>query len=270
MKNTTRYGVLLSFAILLFTIEVFAQKSPISIGVRGGISIPNLSSRSDNPVSRGYSSKLGLDVAVYAEFPLTPTFSLEPALQYSEQGGKKNGRQAFPVPAFEEITGSPTIYADVKSKASLNYLMLPLLAKWGWDFGGLPPSNDSSQQNHFRVYVQVGPFLGYMMSAHQKLSNTKTGIYLSDDDDAENILGEGVTLDFADFTNTNINTYDDLHSFNVGFIGGVGLAYHFGKNAIFVEGGGSYGLLNVQKDTENNGKNNTGAAYVGLGFSCDL
>lgn len=269
MNHIIKYGFLVTIFTLLFSVSGAAQEHTISVGVRGGISIPNLSSSTDNPVSRGYRSKLGKDFAIFAEFPITPTFSIEPAIQYSEQGGKKNGLQAFPIPEFQELTGSSTIYADVKSKASLDYLMVPILAKWGWDFNFVKPAG-SNQSNHFRFYAQAGPFFGYLISAHQKLSDTETGIYLSDADDAENILGEGNTLDFADFTDTNINTYDDLHTFNFGFTGGIGLAYHFKKNAVFIEGGGSYGLLNVQKDTENNGKNNTGAAYVGLGYARDF
>jgi hypothetical protein len=40
----------------------------------------------------------------------------------------------------------------------------------------------------------------------------------------------------------------------------------FGLNNIFIEGGGNYGFLNIQKGSQN-GKNNTGAATAVVGYS---
>ena len=58
---------------------------------------------------------------------------------------------------------------------------------------------------------------------------------------------------------------DQLNTFNFGISGNVGFAYHFGKNNIFIEGGGNYGFLNIQKGTAN-GKNQTGAGTVAIGY----
>jgi hypothetical protein len=44
------------------------------------------------------------------------------------------------------------------------------------------------------------------------------------------------------------------------------LAYKIKKSYIFIEGGGNYGFLNIQKGTAN-GKNETGAGTVAVGYA---
>ena len=46
----------------------------------------------------------------------------------------------------------------------------------------------------------------------------------------------------------------------------IGLIYKLGHCNIFIEGGFNYGFLNIQKGTAN-GKNETGAATVSIGYS---
>ncbi len=52
---------------------------------------------------------------------------------------------------------------------------------------------------------------------------------------------------------------------NVGLEGNVGFMYRKGRHNIFIEGGGNYGFLNIQKGSAN-GKNNTGAATLAVGY----
>jgi hypothetical protein len=67
------------------------------------------------------------------------------------------------------------------------------------------------------------------------------------------------------FNNTQ-NIKDQLHSTDVGFEGNLGVAYKIKRSSIFVEGGGNYGFLNIQKGTAN-GKNETGAATADIGYA---
>ena len=67
------------------------------------------------------------------------------------------------------------------------------------------------------------------------------------------------------FDNTQ-DIKDQLNSTNFGVEGNIGLNYAFGQNNLFFEIGGNYGFLNIQKGTTN-GKNNTGAATIVLGYS---
>ena len=159
--------MLLMFATFIFS---SSKAQNFALGARGGISIPNLTSggSSENPLNTGYSSRLGPDFGIFGEFTISHVSSLQPMIEYSSQGGKKNGLQAFPIPdayaAYFPPDMAPTyLYANFKSEAKLNYLMIPVLAKFGWNLKHLSP---------VRIYVDAGPFVGFLLSAKQVTSGS--------------------------------------------------------------------------------------------------
>jgi Outer membrane protein beta-barrel domain len=233
-----------------------AHAQGVSIGIRGGVSIPNLSASGseNNPLNTGYKSRVGPDIALFAEFHLSSLFSIEPMLEYSSQGGKKDGYQAFPTPAaisqfFAPGTAPTYLYATFNSEAKLDYLMLPVLAKFGWDFG---------KQRCFRFYVDAGPFGAILLSAKQVTSGSSM-IY------ADKEMMQPLPIGTHDFDSTT-NIKSDTHDGNFGISANIGLAYHIHRCSFFIEGGGNYGFINIQKGTAN-GKNNTGAGTICIGYS---
>lgn len=253
MKTPAFY--LLCAGILFTGYAGFAQN--ISLGAKGGASIPNLTAvGNENPINTGYSSRLDVEAALFAEYKFSKLFSLQAAVEYSSQGGKKNGLQALNTPgalaALYPAGQAPKyLYADYKSEARMNYIMIPVLAKLGWDLGKSP----------FRFYVAAGPFASYMVSAKQVTSG-ESKLYI----DASGQQPVSEALQSFDHTE---DIKDQLYTFNFGIEGNVGLNYAIGRNNIFVEGGGNYGFLNIQKGTDN-GKNNTGAGTVVVGYSYKL
>ena len=246
MKIQSSFKWLLPAIVMLFGTTAYAQQ--IDLGVRGGISIPNLTAggSEENPLNKGYSSRQGPDFGILGEYHVNKLFSIEAMISYSSQGGKKNGLQAFPSMAPPP---NPTyLYADFKSQAKLNYLMVPILAKFGWNLGPTSP---------LRLYVDAGPFFGFLLSAKQDISGGTTTIFL--DEKGTQPAGQ------QNFDRT-VDIKDQLNTFNFGVSGNVGLAYLFGRNQVFVEGGGNYGFLNIQKGSAN-GKNNTGAATASIGYA---
>jgi Outer membrane protein beta-barrel domain len=244
----------LLFILFLFS-QFCSQAQKMAIGVKGGISIPNLSSSGSdqNPLNSGYSSRLGPEFGIFGDYKMSELFSLEAMIEYSSQGGKKNGLQAFPFP--QNFSGmfppdeAPTyLYANFSSEAKMNYLMIPILAKFGHQFNNSP----------WRVYIDAGPFVGFLLSAKQVTTGTSE-IFI--DPAGQQPLPIGT----QPFDNTQ-NIKDQLHNANFGVEGNIGLNYGIGKNNIFFEAGGNYGFVNIQKGTAN-GKNNTGAATLVLGFS---
>jgi len=242
---------------LFFFSEIHAQN--IDIGIRGGISIPNLSSggSQENPLNTGYSSRLGPDLGIFADIKISNVFSLRPMVEYSSQGGEKDGLQAFPVPEMYAAYFPPGmvpayLYADFKSEVKLNYLMIPVLAKFGWKFNSSSP---------FGIYVDAGPFVGFLLSGKQVLSGSSI-IY--SDASGQNAL----TQSSLSFDSTN-NVKSQLNTVNFGVEGNAGITNQLGKGNIFIEGGFNYGFINIQKG-EANGKNNTGAATVTLGYTYPL
>jgi hypothetical protein len=254
MKKSIFYLVIFSMLMVHFN----AKAQDMSIGVRGGISIPNLTgggSSEQNPLNTGYSSRLGPDAGIFAEFNVSSLFSIQPMLEYSSQGGKKDGLQAFPTPAqiseayvAQSQTAPTYLYANYKSVAKLNYLMLPVLAKFGMNFSNSP----------FRIYIDAGPFLGLLVSAHQVTSGMS-------DFYADAAGQQALPYGEQNFDNDQ-NIKDQLNKFNFGVEGNLGLAYKIKRSSIFIEGGGNYGFLNIQKGTAN-GKNETGAATASLGYA---
>jgi hypothetical protein len=251
MKKSTLYLLLLVLLFCCFS----ANAQNFALGARGGISIPNLSagSSNENPLNTGYSSRLGPDAGLFAEFKFSNLFSLQPMVEYSSQGGKKNGFQAFTTPAqvaqMYPPGQAPTyLYANYNSEAKLNYLMVPILAKFGWDFKKSP----------LRIYVDAGPFVSFLLSAHQVTSGQSQ--FYTDASGQQALPGGPQSFD------NNENIKDQLNTTNFGAEGNVGLIYKLGLSNIFVEGGFNYGFLNIQKGTAN-GKNNTGAATASLGYS---
>lgn len=241
MKKTIFYPSLLLLLFLFFSAN--AQK--VALGVWGGISIPDLSAGTNGtPLSEGYSSRLGPDFGIDAEFKVSGVFSIQPELEYSSQGGKKDGFQAFanqqPPPTY--------LYATYNSEAKMNYLMLPVLAKFGWNIKGSP----------LRFFVDGGPFVAALLSAHQVTSGTSE-IY-ADPGMTEPASPQPVSFDAT----TDIK--DQLHDFNFGIEANVGLQYKFKTSYLYLQAGGNYGFFNIQKVAED-GSNNTGAAAVSLGYS---
>jgi hypothetical protein len=253
MKKLTFY-LMFSYS-LFFCFTTKAQD--FALGVRGGISVPNLSSGTgNNPLNSGYSSRFGPDAGVFGEFKISDLFSIQPMVEYSSQGGKKDGLQAYPTPSqaagyFQEQNQPvPTyLYANFKSVAELDYLMIPVLAKFGWNF---------SKRSPWRFYVDAGPFADFLLSAHQVTSGESES-YL-DPAGKEALPGGSQSFDH------NQDIKDQLNTTNFGIEGNIGFNYSFGTSSIFIEAGGNYGFLNIQKGTAN-GKNNTGAGTASIGYS---
>jgi len=251
MKKLIFYPSLFFLCFLFFN----ARAQSVALGIQGGISIPNLTSggSGSTPLSTGYSSRSGPDFGVDAEFKISRLFSIQPQLEYSSQGGKKDGLQAFPTPAqvaqeFPPGQAPQYLYANYNSTAKINYLMIPVLAKFGWDFKGSP----------LRLFVDAGPFVSFLVYGKQVTSGSSQ--FYTDPAGTQPLPGGPQSFD---------NTQDiksQLHNADFGIEGNLGLEYKFKKSYLFIEGGGNYGFFNIQKVAAD-GNNDTGAATINIGYS---
>ncbi len=247
----------LIFILLLLVCNFSFAQSDFRFGLKAGISIPNLQSSGDNPLSSGWSSRQGPYIGVVTDLRLDKNLYVQAELNYSSQGGKKDGVQAIPVSPeyasfFPEGVPVPAyLYSSYSSEAKLNYLELPLMLKYEYPF---------SQK--FSVFVNGGPYVGYLLSAKNVTSGTDN-IYL-DKTLTMPLLPAPVSFD----ANTDIKS--DLTSFNVGVQAGIGFAYSLGTaGRLILTGGGNYGLTHIQVDPAN-GQNNTGAATITVGYLVNL
>jgi hypothetical protein len=243
---------------ILFISGFYSYAQNVSIGIRGGIGVPNLSLGDEaDPLNTGYKSRFVPDAAVFAEFKLSDWFSIQPMLEYAAQGGKKTGLQAISTPdevtasyAQNGLTAPKYLYANFTSEAKINYLMLPVLAKFSCNLGDSSP---------FRLYVDGGPFVGILLNANEITSGS--GYLYTDKQGKKQLPDAGIQ---------SFNTTQDIryrtNITNIGAEGNIGIAYKLHRSSLFIEGGGNYGFLNIDKGADN-GNNHTGAATASIGYA---
>jgi Outer membrane protein beta-barrel domain len=249
---------LICSSIMGFTLSLIfnaASAQSIWLGVHGGLSIPDLSGGNGNALSSNYTSRLAGNFGLQSDFGITKKFSIAVELNYAGQGGKRDGVQPITnLPAqYQAFASGNYLYANFKNTAAFDYLELPILARLTWG-------------KTWKFYVNAGPYLGYLLHAEEKTKGTS---YIYEDPQGQEPLTvQGYPVPAQDFTaNTNITS--DIHKFNVGVTGGIGLAYPFARNEIFIDARGEYGLLNIQKSSVD-GKDHTGNLLLSLGYSYRL
>ena len=238
MKKNILLLIQLSVAIL-FSFLTNAQS--IKLGIDGGISIPQLKSSGSNPISQGYTSREAAVFGVFADFQIKNNFSIKTFINYAGQGGKRDGMQP--------VAGTP-YYANFKNQSILNYLEIPVMAKWEWG-------------NKWKYYFNVGPYVGFLLSAKQKTSGSSE-LYL-DMGGTQPLPGGAQPFD----ANTDIKS--SINNVNFGLTGGAGLIYPVCKKSeLILDIRGAYGLTHIQKDTNADGKSNTGGLFISLGYAYSI
>ncbi|HEV2480396.1 MAG TPA: porin family protein [Puia sp.] len=219
------------------------------LGFHGGLSIPDLSGGGGNAISSNYTSRLAANFGIQADYGITQKFSIDVELNYAGQGGKRDGLQPVTnLPSQYQTLVPPGdyLYGNFKNTAAFDYLELPILARLKWG-------------KAFKFYVNAGPYFGLLLHAEEK---TRGSSYIYEDPQGN----QPISPSPVDFT-SNTDVTSDLHKFNFGVTGGIGISQSLGSRClVFLDGRFEYGLLNIQKYSED-GKNNTGNVLVSLGYS---
>ncbi|HET8574529.1 MAG TPA: porin family protein [Edaphocola sp.] len=234
-----------------------------ALGLKGGLSIPSLKAgETENDWNKDYVSREGVYFALTVEYRLSKYFYFQPELAYAAEGGKRKGIQPMSIPSeylglfqLAFSTKQDYLYANLNSVSKLNYLQLPLLFKFQYPI---------ALKGRLQAFAQVGPYVGYLLISKQEVHSGDLHVYL-DGEGKNEIDPDLVHKFFGSDIDTVIEARDELHRWNVGIQGGIGLAWIFGKNKVFIEGGGNYGFVPVQK-SDDHGKNNIGAATVLIGY----
>lgn len=255
--------------LLLVSFAGNAQKE-ILIGARGGLNIPQLTASGDNPMSKGYSSRLAGNAGIFAEFRFTELFSVQPMIEYTQQGGRRDGLQAIPpdmmpgeLQQIPSLVGEKYLYANFKSETVFNNLMIPVLAKFGYDLNGIP----------VRVYANAGPFVSFLLNAKQ-ITKGQSLLYLDPamDMTLDYFLGSTAGTEpqgVVDLTDERSIT-SDVYRVNYGVSANIGASYEIRpRHNILLEVGGNYGFRKLQKNAEH-GQNRIGAATVVVGYAYRL
>lgn len=265
-RNAILY-TLLTAGLLCTAGRAGARNHDLFIGIKGGISVPSLrAGESQNDWNKNYESRIGPYFGAFAEFPFSRYFSFQPEINYAAQGGKRKGIQPMTIPAeylpvFQQAFGTDKdyLYATLNNVSRINYLQIPLLLKFSYPL---------ALKGRLKVFAQAGPYMGYLVAAKQIVKSNNLRVYFDGEGNKEipqNLVAQffGTTIDTA------IAARNDLHQFNAGLQGGAGISYDMGRSRFFVEGGGNYGLLYIQKG-DDHGKNNIGAATILAGYAYNI
>ncbi len=284
----SNYLKIVFITILLCSQINFAQTK---IGAKVGYSIGNINDTSDNIYARDYTSTSGVDFGFLAEFPISGDFSIQAELSFTQRGGERDGMQPVPLSPFEDaleanglslallnqliqaqggapISDTNPLYADFNNISELEYLEIPILAKYGWG-------------TDWRFYVTAGPYIGFLLNANQETSGNSS-IYL----DSEGMMPLSVPNPFYDPQNPangpqfvpfpaqsfeeSTDVKEDLNTFNFGVAGGVGIIRKLAEqHEVFFDFRASYSFIPLQKD-EVYGKSKVGAFIFSLGYAFTL
>ncbi len=233
---------------------VYAQKK---VGYHGGLSIPNFRGSEGDPFSRGFTSRQGLFFGIIGELGLTPEFSLVAEVNFSSQGGKRNGLQMILMDLPPELPVPPgtMLYADFKNETILDYIEIPFMGRLS--FGSSP-----------RFFLNAGPYIGTLIGAKAVTEGTST-VYLDEGGTVPVLIPpDGDPLVIPLDADTNVK--DSLKKTNVGIAGGGGFMYRVGPGHIVVEARFQLGLTVIQKDVETSGSTKTGAVILSVGYTFSL
>jgi hypothetical protein len=234
------------FAVALSCVVVVdAQAGAWDFGVHAGSSIPDLRDNGGNDLSSGYSSRLAPFFGAFTERSFSPAFSVRAELNYAAQGGKRDGMQPLQDTSQFPVPPGTTLYANFKTEAKLDYLEIPVLARY--QVSAAPG-----------LFVNGGPYVGFLLSA-KTVTSGSSQVFL----DPQGQQPADPNVYPFDATTDNKS---DLKSTNWGFQAGLGYGRPVGSGVASLEVRGGLGLVNIQKDSAN-GKNSTGVLVIAAGYA---
>lgn len=253
--------ILLTSLFIIFCGMLSAQDEKKNyIGLKGGVSIPQLSGGDDNILSRDFKSRVAPNFGAFAEIAVTRKFSIQPEVNFAGQGGKRIGVQPISQspPGLPPLPAGSFFFGDFENTAELNYLEVPVLAKYKF----------SSKEDKPRVYVNGGMFYGRLLSAKTKTKGSST-VFLDEAGTPLLLPPNGTPVPAIDFT-ANTDIKDDVNKNNFGITGGGGIEIPVGKNYVVFDARVSRGFRNIQRDTLRNGSSKTGNLVISVGYAFNL
>jgi len=188
------------------------------LGMQGGLSLPNLKG-GDNPLSQGYTSRKAPFLGFTLIQPLTDRLNLKVEINYSSQGGKRDGLQPI------DPTQVPLLYANFHNETIIDYVEVPLMLEM----------KTGDRQG---LFLALGGYAGYRVRAKTATSGNSL-IYL-DPAGTQPVIPEPVSFE----ANTDVS--QEINRWNFGLCGAVGINWTFGSGLAVLGARFNYGLSNIQ------------------------
>jgi hypothetical protein len=130
---------------------LYAQTSKIDFGLQGSPSL--ISMRGNEILSDLYYSGMGFSVGISAQFHVNKNTSLVTDLCFERKGAHTDG-------VITDMLGD--VIGTFKSQLQFDYLTLPVLVRYS--FG-----------EQIRIFVNAGPYMGYLLQQNNKISSDLVG-----------------------------------------------------------------------------------------------
>lgn len=224
-------GLAIAGSLIVNAQEKTKSSSPITFGVKGGLTASTISRSDDRYYEYGEHNdedklKVGFQAGVFVNIPVAEKFSIQPELLFNQLGSKVEER-------YYHYASNSSFKHSSEYTVNLNYLALPVMVQYNI----LP-----------QLYVEAGPEFGYLLGGKVK--------------------GDDITtMTTGNSTTTSRESYsDDLpmdlyRRFNFGI--GVGAGYYFTQN-FGVTARFTAGISNIMKETDYKMRNN--AFQVGVAY----
>jgi len=245
------FGFILILLTILSLMPIKLYSQPLFLGVKGGLSIPELQG-GGTPQSEGYSSRLAPNFGAYINYELNSYISFQAEVLFSGQGGVRNGMQPIDNVSNLPVPPNTSLYANFDNETILNYLEIPVLIKY----------NYSRSTSGIYAYIDAGPYLGILLNAKTETSGN-SNIYL-DPSGSTLLTVNGYPVPSQDF-NAETDNSSKINKVNVGITGGIGIGMSIDHSLLDLDLRAVYGFIPIQADEEN-GSNHTGALYLTIGY----
>lgn len=240
---------------LLISSCCFAQSN--QVGLKIGASVPDIKGNTEQ--SKDYTSRLGPFFGISFTKKISSFINLQTEINYSPQGGKRNGLQPIEG-SFPGVPEGTLLYANFKNETKLNYLEVPVLLQL---YGEKPKNNYA-----LFYFVNFGPYAAARLSA-KTVTSGSSSIYLNKEGTTVLTTTEGNPYPPQVFKNTT-NIKDEIKRISAGITGSIGTGYNLDGNKFFVEARFTRGLINIQTSPFENGKNKTGSLIFAAGYMFGL
>jgi hypothetical protein len=247
-RSRLRGGLLVG--VLCLAAQAAAQTPDVSIGGHAGLSIPNIRAGATDILSQDFASRRGVFFGIFVETKIAPRVSLVVDVNYTSQGGKRDGVQPITMDVgLPPLPNGSYYYADYHNETILDYVEIPVQLRLHFGTG-------------HRFFINGGPYVGFLVRGRAVTSGSSL-IYL-DPGKSQPITPAPVPFD----ADTDVS--DSLKRTNVGITAGGGIRHRAGPGELVAEAHFQAGLTTIQRDVTTSGNNKTGAVVASVGYSVPL
>ena len=245
MKKRHLSLALISLSVMIWCFTGYTQTKPYSFGIRGGLNMANISQDLEDqtvfiegiPFVLDFNKKNynTYSMGGFFEYKINPMFSIQLNALYNMKGATIETELSTSIADTIDVEGT------IEQELKLAYLSFPLLGRLSF---GNPAG--------IRPYLLAGPEMSFLLSAEAKTEAVITASI------------PGYSQTFRDTQKDDIK--DECESLEFSFNLGGGMEFPLSTMKAFIDARYGLGMSTVNKEGEEDFKNNVIYLNVGLTF----